>query len=88
MAGCDPAGEICNKLASSIDILPTLAEITGADLPSQIIDGVSILNLLKGDKTATPRHEFYYYYNKNSLKAVQRDYWKLVLPHAARYILV
>ncbi len=76
-----PAGEICNQLASSIDILPTLAEITGAELPSQIIDGVSILNLLNGDKSATPRHEFYYYYNKNSLKAVQLDYWKLVFPH-------
>jgi len=79
--GVIPAGDICNQLASSIDILPTLAEITGADLPSQIIDGVSILNLLKGDKTVTPRHEFYYYYDKNSLKAVQRDYWKLVFPH-------
>ena len=28
--GVIPAGEICNKLASSIDILPTLAAITGA----------------------------------------------------------
>jgi len=79
-----PAGEICNKLSSSIDILPTLAEITGAALPGNKIDGVSILPLLLGDKSAEPRHEFYYYYETNSLEGVQRDHWKLVLPHRAR----
>lgn len=79
--GMIPEGEICNKLASSLDILPTLAAITGASLPGKKIDGVNILPLLLGDKTAAPRHEFYYYYQKNALEAVQRDYWKLVLPH-------
>jgi arylsulfatase A-like enzyme len=81
--GTIPQGEICNKLASSIDILPTLAEITGASLPEKKIDGVSILPLLMGDKTASPRHNFYYYYNQNSLEGVQKDYWKLVLPHTS-----
>ena len=79
--GVVPAGEICNKLACAIDILPTLAAITGAPLPLKKIDGVSILPLLLGDKKATPRHELYYYYQRNSLEAVQRDYWKLILPH-------
>ena len=82
--GVIPAGDICNQLASSIDILPTLAEITGAKLPSHKIDGVSILPLMLGDKNASPRHEFYYYYEVNSLEAVQRDFWKLVLPHKSR----
>jgi arylsulfatase A-like enzyme len=79
--GTIPAGEICFKLACAIDILPTLAAITGAPLPEKKIDGISILPLLLGDKTASPRHEFYYYYQTNSLEAVQRDYWKLILPH-------
>jgi arylsulfatase len=48
------------------------------------IDGVNILPLMTGDNQATPRHEFYYYYEQNSLEAVQRDYWKLVLPHRFR----
>nr|MCU0363270.1 sulfatase-like hydrolase/transferase [Bacteroidales bacterium] len=81
--GVIPAGSICNKLASSIDLLPTIAEITGAALPSRKIDGVSLLPLLGGDNSATPRREFYYYYQQNTLEAVQRDYWKLVLPHKA-----
>jgi arylsulfatase len=79
-----PAGVICNQLASSLDILPTLAEITGGKLPSNKIDGISILPLMLGDKDASPRHEFYYYYETNSLEAVQRDFWKLVLPHKGR----
>jgi arylsulfatase A-like enzyme len=79
--GVIPAGEICNKLSSSIDILPTLAAITGAPLPENKIDGISLLSLLLGDRNAMPRHEFLYYYRENSLEAVQIDYWKLILPH-------
>jgi arylsulfatase A-like enzyme len=79
--GVIPQGEICNKMASAIDILPTIAAITGAQLPDKKIDGVSLLPILMGDKTASPRHNFYYYYQKNSLEAVQRDYWKVILPH-------
>jgi arylsulfatase len=82
--GVIPEGEICNKLASSIDILPTLADITGAQLPQKKIDGVSILPLMLDDENAFPRHEFYYYYQQNSLEGVQRDFWKLVLPHPYR----
>ena len=74
-------GTICNKLASAIDILPTLASITGAQLPENKIDGVSLLPLLLGDPAASPRHNFYYYYQQNSLEGVQKDFWKLVLPH-------
>ncbi len=81
--GIIPAGAICNKLSSSIDILPTLAEITGAPLPGRKIDGVSILPLMLGDSDAMPRRDFLYYYQENSLEAVQIGYWKLVLPHTS-----
>lgn len=82
--GVIPDGVICSRLASSIDILPTLAAITGAPLPEKKIDGVSILPLMLGDKEAAPRTEFLYYYQRNSLEAVQHEYWKLVLPHTGR----
>lgn len=77
-------GSVCNKLACTIDILPTVAEITGAGLPQNKIDGVSLLPLLKGDENASPRTTILYYYQQNSLEAVQKDYWKLVLPHSGR----
>jgi arylsulfatase A-like enzyme len=79
--GVIPEGNICNKLACAIDIMPTLAAITGAQLPDRKIDGVSLLPLLLGEKNMSPRKDFYYYYQQNSLEAVQRDYWKLILPH-------
>jgi len=79
--GVIPEGTICSKLSSSIDLLPTLAAITGAKLPDKKIDGVNIYQLMIGEKDAMPRHEFLYYYRQNSLEAVQIDYWKLVLPH-------
>lgn len=74
-------GTSCNKLASNIDLFPTLAEISGAPLPTHKIDGVSLLPLIKGDKTANPREAFVYYFNKNDLEAVTDGMFKLVFPH-------
>jgi arylsulfatase len=82
--GVIPEGTVCNNLASAIDILPTLAAITGAPLPENKIDGVNILPLLKGDFEANPRTNFYYYYRQNSLEAVRSGNWKLVFPHPGR----
>lgn len=76
-----PEGEVCNKLASTIDILPTLANIANCPLPVKKIDGVNILPLLLGDANANPRRSFLYYYRKNSLEAVRKDNWKLVFAH-------
>lgn len=82
--GVTPEGVVCNKLTSTIDLLPTIANICGAKLPAKKIDGVDILPLLKGNMDATPRKYFYYYYRRNNLEAVRRDDWKLVLPHEGR----
>ncbi|MDD4460163.1 MAG: sulfatase-like hydrolase/transferase, partial [Proteiniphilum sp.] len=82
--GVIPEGSISNSLASGIDILPTLAEIADAPLPENIIDGVSLLPILKGDIEAKPRETFYYYYRQNSLEAVRHGDWKLVFPHPGR----
>jgi arylsulfatase len=74
-------GVVCNQLASSIDIFPTLAAIVGAALPSHKIDGVDISELLKGNFEAKPRKELYYYFGKNDLNGVRKGNWKLVFPH-------
>jgi arylsulfatase len=79
-----PDGIICNKLASSIDILPTLAAITHSALPKKRIDGVNILPLMLGDDKATPRETFLYYYRKGCLEAVRKGDWKLVFAHPGR----
>ncbi len=79
-----PSGIICNNISSTIDILPTLCSITGADLPVKKIDGVNIRPLLEGKFDADPRNVFHYFYRKNSLENIRKDEWKLVLPHTYR----
>jgi arylsulfatase len=79
-----PEGRINNKLSTTMDILPTIVAITGANLPVERIDGINILPLLQGEERANPRRSMYYYYNENDLEAVRRDNWKLVFPHGHR----
>ena len=76
-----PAGTINNHLASSIDLLPTFAAISGAPLPGLRIDGVSLFPMLRGDFDAKPREYFFYYYGRNNLEGVRNERFKLVLDH-------
>ncbi|MDR1381335.1 MAG: sulfatase [Tannerella sp.] len=74
-------GTTCNRLASNIDIFPTLAELSLAPLPQRKIDGVSLVPLFRGEDGANPRESFVYYFNKNDLEAVTDGSCKLVFPH-------
>ncbi|GHU99144.1 arylsulfatase [Bacteroidia bacterium] len=77
-----PAGRVCNRLASSIDLLPTLAQITDGKLSSNKIDGVSLLPLMQGDLQAKPRTTFFYYQATN-IRAVRDERFKLIAPHTS-----
>jgi arylsulfatase A-like enzyme len=79
-----PAGTVCDELAATIDVLPTLAEIAGAKLPERKIDGQSILPLLTASPQAKTPHEAYYYYWNKELHAVRSGSWKLHFPHSYR----
>lgn len=82
--GTIKSGQICNKLTSNIDILPTIAAIANAPVPKNRIDGVDLTPLLLNKKEANPRKSFYYYYRKNSLEAVTDGRFKLIFPHKHR----
>jgi len=58
-----PSGVVSDEVVSTIDLLPTIAEITGAKLPAHPIDGLSILETLKDPKKASPHRDagFFYY---------------------------
>ena len=77
-------GSTCNKLASNIDLFPTIAEITNTPLPERKIDGVSILSLMKNEENANPRESFTYFFHRNDLEAVTDGMFKLIFPH--RYV--
>ena len=80
--GKTPEGTICNKLACAIDILPSFAEIAGASLPANKIDGINITGLWEGNIEDDPRNNILFYHGKNNLNAVRKGNWKLVLPHS------
>lgn len=79
--GVIPAGTICERLASNIDLLPTFAEVAYAELPEHKIDGVSLVPLLEDPDAAPVREALCLYYQDNSLEAVTDGTYKLIFPH-------
>lgn len=80
-----PAGTSNAEVAGTIDVLPTLARLAGADLPEgKPIDGKDIWPLMSGDSDAKSPHEAYYYYWNEELQAVRQGQWKLHFPHQYR----
>lgn len=73
-----PAGGVCGELTTTMDLFPTIAGLTGADIPrDRIIDGCDIWPLMSGKKGAESPHEAFYYYSDDRLQAVRSGKWKL-----------
>ncbi len=68
----------------AIDILPTIAEMTGAKLPDEIIDGKSALGVITGKTDESPNEAYFFYYRVNELFGVRLGKWKLYFPHRYR----
>lgn len=82
--GTIPEGTVCREPAMTIDILPTIARLVGAQLPSHKVDGKDIWPLISGQPGAKSPHEAYYFYWGNELQAVRMGKWKLHFPHSYR----
>ena len=77
-----PANSVCREPAMTIDLLPTIAGITGAKLPAHGIDGLDVWPLVLGTEGARSPHQAYFFYNRrNELHALRAGRWKLHLPH-------
>ena len=79
-----PANTTCDALASTIDILPTVAAMIDAKLPVHPIDGIDIRELLFSTNPQTIDRNFACYYAGGELQAVRNDRFKLVFPHRYR----
>ena len=80
-----PAGTTCDSLASTLDVLPTLAALAGTKVPDdRVIDGEDIRHLFHGDFGKANPNKAYYYYLRVHLQAVRQGSWKLHLPREAR----
>ena len=85
LPGRIPAGSICDELATTMDILPTVSHLISADLPTdRTIDGKNIWPLLSAEPDATTPHESLYCYYGGELQAVRDGRYKLHLPHTYR----
>ncbi|MCA9090078.1 MAG: sulfatase [Planctomycetaceae bacterium] len=82
-----PARRTCNELCTSMDLLPTLAHLAGADLSKlPPIDGLDITPVLQGEPEPDLKKRPFYYYFGEQLQAVRLGPWKLYLPLQDRHI--
>ena len=67
----------------TIDLLPTLAHLAGAELPENPIDGRNVWPLIRGDPDATSPHDYYAFGMGSGLDGVISGdgRWKLHVPH-------
>lgn len=76
-----PAGSECTSIASTMDVMPTLAALAGTAPPAdRVIDGEDIRHLFHGDFEQARADKAYFYYLRVHLQAVRQGRWKLHLP--------
>lgn len=75
-----PAKNLNDQLATSMDLLPTIAKLAGGHAPTdRVIDGKDIWPLLSGKSNAPSPHDAFYYYYRGQLEAVRSGDWKLTV---------
>jgi len=76
------AGQVSNALISSVDFLPTFAQLAGVELPAgQVFDGISLVDILEGSDPDPERAIFWHYpvyHHDQPASAVRKGPWKLV----------
>ena len=74
--GTIPPASTTNQIAATIDILPTLANLTDAEVPKdRVIDGRDITDILLAKPGANSPHDVLFY----EIEGVRKGRWKLVL---------
>ena len=76
-----PGPRVSNAVVTMMDILPTIAGLANATLPSAPLDGLNIWPILTGDRETIERDAFLYFDSFN-LQCARLGPWKL---HVSRY---
>jgi len=76
------AGKLSPALVTSVDFLPTFAELAGVELPEeQEFDGISLVDVMEGSDPDAERAIFWHYpvyHHDVPASAVRKGKWKLV----------
>ncbi|MFA6546661.1 MAG: sulfatase [Limisphaerales bacterium] len=80
------AGAVSAEVITLMDLLPTLAALSGGTRPAdRIIDGHDIRPLLFGEAGARSPYDAFFYYYVTQLQAVRSGPWKLYLPNKGAF---
>ncbi len=84
------AGTKSSKMFCTIDLLPTLAGLTGAKMPHNTIDGMDVWDIIVNTDNAKNPHKYYPFSTGRNLEGVISGdgKWKLHLPHRFRTLEV
>ena len=76
--GTIAAGGVSDEIASTLDLMPTIANWVGADLPmDRIYDGFSLTELIEGRSDKSLRREIFYYgANTKVINGIRVGGWK------------
>ena len=86
-----PAGQVVREPVISMDILPTVLNMAGIEMPSNL-DGVPLYGILSGDGARTSdagldSERPLFFYRSGQLRSMRKGKWKLHVPHAYTSIL-
>ncbi len=84
--GAIKPGTGSNKMLCSVDIMPTITNLAGAELPDNTIDGRNLWDLIINKPGAKNPHDYYPFSTGSSFEGVMTGdgKWKLHLPHRYR----
>lgn len=72
-------GTVCDAVAGTIDLLPTIVGLAGGTVPAEpVLDGRDISGILFGKSQQSAREAHYYFAGYN-LQAVRQGAWKLAI---------
>ncbi|HPD46445.1 MAG TPA: sulfatase [Anaerohalosphaeraceae bacterium] len=76
---------VITDMASTLDVLPTFADLAGADLPAdRVYDGWSMVDMLTGKGKG--KRSVMFYYRGTQLRAVRKGPWKIHLYTKTEYV--
>jgi arylsulfatase A len=78
--GMNP-GRVSGSVATTMDLLPTIASLCGAPLPSAPMDGVNIWPVLS-EQQPDVTHDIFLYFDSWNMQCARMGDWKL---HVSRY---
>jgi arylsulfatase A-like enzyme len=83
------AGTVSSKTFCTLDILPTVAHLAGADLPANPIDGNNVWDLMTDKRGATNPSVYYPFSTGSRFEGIISGdgRWKLHLPHPYRTLV-